>query len=271
MPRGQPRTRRCASVRDVAIHPEDRPIRGRGHRGAQPIRDLARGETTLTRLALRGVMRSPRRVLGGIAAVGVGGAVLFNMAFMQPERHRAPMFAGNPVVHPAPVPAAVPAPPARPANLEREAEAARRAQLVRDIQVELGKRGYFIGQPDAAASQRTTQAIRDFQAAANMPVTGQPSEALLAEILTSKLRARDQILSLIRASAGPLERPETVAAVQRALTRLNYGPLKDDGQFGPGTRAALDRFERDRKLPPRGDNPARTLRELAQASGVAID
>jgi peptidoglycan hydrolase-like protein with peptidoglycan-binding domain len=62
-----------------------------------------------------------------------------------------------------------------------------------------------------------------------------------------------------------------VVAVQRALTRLGYGPLKDDGHFGPGTRAALDRFERDRKLPARGDNPTRVLRELAQASGIALD
>jgi peptidoglycan hydrolase-like protein with peptidoglycan-binding domain len=90
-------------------------------------------------------------------------------------------------------------------------------------------------------------------------------------VMTSKLKAKDQILSLIRSSAGPLERPETVAAMQRALTRAGYGPLKDDGQFGPGTRAALDRFEKDRKLAPRGDNPARVLRELAQVSGVAID
>jgi peptidoglycan hydrolase-like protein with peptidoglycan-binding domain len=215
--------------------------------------------------------RSPKHALGGLLALAVGGGILFNLLLLQPERHRAPMFTGNPMVHNEPLPAAVPLPPTRPANIEREAEMQRRAELLRELQVELGRRGFFIGEPDPAASARTAQAIRDFQAAANLHVTGQPSDALLAEVLTSKLRAKDQILGLIRSSAGPLERPETVAALQRALTRLNYGPLKDDGQFGPGTRAALDRFERDRKLPPRGDNLVRVLRELSQASGVAID
>jgi peptidoglycan hydrolase-like protein with peptidoglycan-binding domain len=239
-------------------------------RAAAPARKLVRGETTVTRLMLGRAMRAPGRALAVVAGVGLSVAVLGNI-LSQPERHRAPIFAGNPVEHAAPRPVETPPPPARPANLEREQETARRAQLLRDLQTELARRGFYIGEPDATAQPKTTQAIRDFQAASGLAVTGQASEALLAEIMTSKLRARDQILSLIRASAGPLERPETVAAVQRALTRLNYGPLKDDGQFGAGTRAALDRFERDRKLSPRGDNPARVLRELAQASGVAIE
>jgi peptidoglycan hydrolase-like protein with peptidoglycan-binding domain len=235
-----------------------------------PARQLARGETTVTRMALRRMMRTPQRSLAVLGCVGIAGAIVVNM-MLQPERHRAPIFAGNPLEHATPQPSAVPPPPARPANLEREADVARKAELLRDLQIELGRRGFFIGDPDPNATQRTTQAIRDFQTASSLPVTGQPSDALLASVITSQLRARDQILSLIRSSAGPLERPETVAAVQRALTKLNYGPLKDDGQFGSGTRAALERFEKDRKLPPRGDSPARVLRELAQASGVAID
>jgi peptidoglycan hydrolase-like protein with peptidoglycan-binding domain len=239
-------------------------------RAAAPARRLARGETTVTRLAARAFMRSPGRVLGAIAALGLSAAVLGNM-LLQPERHRAPIFTGNPVEYAAPRPVDAPLPPPRPPGIERDAEAARRAQLTLDLQAELAKRGFFHGEPDAAAQARTAQAIRDFQRAAGQPVTGLASEPLLAEVMTSKIRAKDQILGLIRASAGPLERPDTVAAVQRALTRLNYGPLKDDGQFGPGTRAALDRFEKDRKLPPRGDNPSRTLRELSQASGIAID
>jgi peptidoglycan hydrolase-like protein with peptidoglycan-binding domain len=240
-------------------------------RAAEPARRLARGETTLTRLTFGRLLRSPLRSLAVLTGIAAGGAIVFNMMLLQPERHRAPIFAGNPVVHPTPQPSAAPLPPPRPVDLARDAEAQRRAELLRDLQIELGRRGFFIGEPDPAATARTAQAIRDFQTAAKLPVTGQPGEALLAEVITSKLRARDQILTLLRASAGPLERPDTVAAVQRALTKLNYGPLKDDGQFGAGTRAALDRFEKDRKLAPRGDSPARVLRELTQASGVAID
>jgi peptidoglycan hydrolase-like protein with peptidoglycan-binding domain len=240
-------------------------------KAAAPARKLARGETTVTRMLVGRLMRSPLQSLGTLAAIAVGGAVLFNLLLMQPERHRAPMFAGNPLVHAAPQPSQAPLPPARPGNLERETEATRRVELLRELQTELARRGFFTGDPDPTATARTTQAIRDFQAAASLAVNGQASEGLLAEVMTSKIRARDQILTMLRQTAGPLERAETVAATQRALNRLNYGPLKDDGNFGPGTRAALDRFEKDRRLPARGDSPARVLRELSQASGIAID
>ncbi len=135
-------------------------------------------------------------------------------------------------------------------------------------------RGLFQGEVDGAAGPRTAKAIRDAQAQLGLPVTGEASDALLAALLTSPVntgavspatRPRDQIANLLKASPDRFERPATVAAVQRALSRLGYGPLKDDGQFGPGTRAALDRFERDRKLPSRVENPNRVLRELSQA------
>jgi peptidoglycan hydrolase-like protein with peptidoglycan-binding domain len=277
-------------VPDIAIDQDDRRSRagrkaGRSSRGSsssgkagtpqhavsERAVQFMRGETTLTRILAGRLMRSPASAFATLVGCGVAGAILFNMMLMQPERHRAPMFTGNPLVHAAPLPSEAPLPPARPATIERDVEALRRAELLRELQVELGRRGYYVGEPDSAQTQRTTQAIREFQAAAGLPVNGQPSDALLAAVLTSNLRAKDQILGLIRSSAGPLDRPETVAAVQRALTKIGLGPLKDDGQFGPGTRAALDRFEKERRLPPRGDNPARTLRELALASGVAID
>ncbi len=60
----------------------------------------------------------------------------------------------------------------------------------------------------------------------------------------------------------------SLAQAQRALVKLGYGPLKADGLMGPGTRAALEKFERDRKLPVKGEPTPRTLRELAARAGV---
>lgn len=70
---------------------------------------------------------------------------------------------------------------------------------------------------------------------------------------------------------GPKPDP-TVVRVQRTLAKLGYGPLKDDGLMGPGTKAAIERFERDRKLPVKGEAAGPTLRALtremtAKASG----
>ncbi len=240
-------------------------------RAGEPAGRLVRGETTLTRLIGRRLLRNPLHALGWIGAAGISVSVFTNIMLLQPERHRAPIFVGNPLIHATPQPTQSPLPPMRPANMERDAELMRKATLIQDIQTELGHRGFFVGQPDQAAIARTTTAIRDFQTAARIPVNGQASESLLAAIITSNLTVKDQILGLLKSSTDRLERPETVVAIQRALTKLGYGPLRDDGNFGAGTRAALDRFERDRKLPARGDNPARVLRELAQTSGIAID
>ena len=60
---------------------------------------------------------------------------------------------------------------------------------------------------------------------------------------------------------------KAVAFAQRALVKLGYGPLTIDGIAGPSTRAALDRFERERRLPGAAV-PRRTLLELAARSGL---
>ncbi|MGL4635258.1 MAG: peptidoglycan-binding domain-containing protein [Beijerinckiaceae bacterium] len=252
----------------------------------EPARKLMRGETTITRLAVKLLAKNPLSSLTWLASGFVTLAIVVNVTLLQPERHRAPMFVGNPMIHQTPQLSQTPLPPQRPPQLEREMEALRKAELQREIQQELSKRGFLTGSIETAGSTRTVQAVREFQASANLPVTGQISEAVLASILTANAlpkpasskdaspkeqMPKDQILGLLRSTQDRLERPETVVAMQRALTKLGYGPLKDDGHFGTGTRTALDRFEKERRLPPRGENPARTLRELAQASGIAIE
>jgi peptidoglycan hydrolase-like protein with peptidoglycan-binding domain len=66
-----------------------------------------------------------------------------------------------------------------------------------------------------------------------------------------------------------LDRP--VAAAQRALNKLGHGPVRADGRFGEETRAAIERFERERRLPVTRDLTPRTLRELASASGLRME
>ena len=68
----------------------------------------------------------------------------------------------------------------------------------------------------------------------------------------------------------PVRKAETeadpVLRAQKALSKLGY-PVKPDGAMGPGTRAAIEKFERSAKLPVTGEAAGRTLRELtARAS-----
>ena len=62
-----------------------------------------------------------------------------------------------------------------------------------------------------------------------------------------------------------------VAAVQRALTEYGYGQLKPTGTVGSDTQAAIQKFERERRLPVTGQVSDRLVRELAAMIGHPID
>lgn len=89
---------------------------------------------------------------------------------------------------------------------------------------------------------------------------------------------KDAISDLLRngvvstPSADPKqEQVRSTAAAQRALNRLGYGPIKADGVYGSGTKLAVERFERERKLPVTGELSPRVLKELSAASGTSFD
>ncbi|MBV8747009.1 MAG: peptidoglycan-binding protein [Xanthobacteraceae bacterium] len=71
---------------------------------------------------------------------------------------------------------------------------------------------------------------------------------------------RDPIGNLINSS-----RP--LAPIQRALSEFGYGPLETNGTLGPNTRAAIERFERDHKMPVTGQISDRLIRELSSLTG----
>ena len=62
-----------------------------------------------------------------------------------------------------------------------------------------------------------------------------------------------------------------MAAVQRALTEYGYGQLKPTGTVGPDTQAAIQKFERERKIPVTGQMSDRLVRELSAMIGHPID
>ena len=62
-----------------------------------------------------------------------------------------------------------------------------------------------------------------------------------------------------------------MTAVQRALNDYGYGPVKATGVYGAETVAAIQKFERDRKLPVTGQISTRLLRELATATGRPLE
>jgi peptidoglycan hydrolase-like protein with peptidoglycan-binding domain len=62
-----------------------------------------------------------------------------------------------------------------------------------------------------------------------------------------------------------------VTAVQRALADFGYGQIKLTGVFDPDTRAAIEKFERDHRLPVTGQISDRFVRELAAMTGRPLE
>jgi Putative peptidoglycan binding domain len=79
-------------------------------------------------------------------------------------------------------------------------------------------------------------------------------------VVHAQVPTRDPIGNLINSS-----RP--LAPIQRALSEFGYGPLETNGTFGPHTRAAIERFERDHRLPVTGQISDRLIRELSNMTG----
>ena len=130
---------------------------------------------------------------------------------------------------------------------------------------ELARRAHAAGQP-------TLILARDFAQAANVKVDPNAPEDLLRVMTASKLPAvapvppprRDPIAELLAPSPR-------VVAIQRALADFGYGQIKPTGTYDAATRAAIEKFERDRRMPVTGQVSDRFLRELSTMAGRPLE
>jgi peptidoglycan hydrolase-like protein with peptidoglycan-binding domain len=218
----------------------------------------------------------PREFVGILMATVAIFAIFINALFLQHGPHPAPIFATRamvaPVVLPRPrvaeaAPASIPAPIAAPAPVVRNP-----GQIIADIQRALAGKGFYDGAADGIWGAKTDTAARDFVQAAGLKISVEGDEPLLRAIVTSTVVAQkhaaparnDPIAQLI----GPSKQ---VLAVQRALADFGYGQLKPTGVIDPPTQAAIEKFERDRRLPGTGQISEPLLRELSAMTGRPLE
>ncbi len=178
--------------------------------------------------------RRPARTLAGVTIAAVATGITLNAVLFQTGRHPAPLFGAPGVTTAVLKPAAPPMPAPRPVAL---------------------------AQPAPAAPTPAAPVARAPEPAAT-PRAAEPA---------APAQKKDPIGALIKGDglADPVVPPARVAAVQKALVKAGF-VLRADGVMGASTKQALERFERDNKLPVTGDLAPRTLRELASQSGVPI-
>jgi hypothetical protein len=192
---------------------------------------------------LRLLLRSPKDMVAAAFAAAAVVAIIVNALTMQAGRHPSPMF-GTSMTPPALPAIASPLPRPRPV----EAATQRNADL-------------FASPTKLTATPPPAAVIAAPAPTASAASAAQPRPP--APVPASN-RSGDPLGDLINSS-------RRVAAVQRALTEFGYGQLKPTGNVGTDTQAAIQKFERDRKMPVTGQLSDRLVRELAAMTGRPIE
>jgi peptidoglycan hydrolase-like protein with peptidoglycan-binding domain len=237
---------------------------------------------------------SRRDAVGFIVVVLAVIAIVVNGLLLQAGPHPAPMFKDTVAAIP---PASKEAskqgsketskdaakdvarvlPRARPPETTGKAEPRPIAEIIADIQRELARRGFYDGVIDGRYGPRTDAAVRDFEQASGLKASTEPNEALLAAIKRSNakppkapsgLRPAVQQIRLEPAADAASKR---VVAIQRALAEYGYGQIKTTGVVDGDTKVAIERFERERRLPITGQVSDRFTRELAAVTGRPLE
>jgi peptidoglycan hydrolase-like protein with peptidoglycan-binding domain len=224
-------------------------------------------------------------VLGALLTM----TVLINVLFMQSGSHPAPMFKSTSAqMKPAmatdstSIPRSRPIEPAGPAASTKSPSAPRPpGEIINDIQHELARRGYYDGIVDGLYGPKTDAAIRDFEQIAALKPSAEPSEALLQAIMRAPAKLVKGATAAtpgarpmpIRADgvSGRLVPSKRVIALQRALAEYGYGQIRASGIIDAETQAAIEKFERERKLPITGQASDLVMRELAAMTGRPLE
>jgi peptidoglycan hydrolase-like protein with peptidoglycan-binding domain len=215
----------------------------------------------------------------GVASVAVI-AIVVNGLMFQRGPHPAPMFKNaTAVVRDVP---ASPL-PGEPAAVKGNLLTRPTPEIVADIQRELVRRGFFDGVVDGRYGPRTEAAVREFEQAAGLKPSTAPNEALLTTIRRSSVKSTKAAsttsgirppTSSIRATprrSRSAAASRRVLSVQRALAEYGYGQIKPSGVVDAETKAAIERFERERRLPITGQASDRVARELAAVTGRVLE
>jgi hypothetical protein len=222
---------------------DDMPRRRRGAGAVAIEAEAERG------LAMRILLHSPKDMVAGALAFAAVSAIVANALFLQSGHHPAPLFGA---VVASPATALTPASPLpRPRPLEADVSPSEPKPA--------DPRSADAKSADAKSADPLTNLVK---ATGTAPVTSASVPRPPAPIPVS---TRNDTV----ASSGLGSR--RVAAVQRALTEYGYGQLKPTGTVGSDTQAAIQKFERDRKIPVTGQMSDRLVRELTAMIGHPID
>ncbi|MEC9368565.1 MAG: peptidoglycan-binding domain-containing protein [Pseudomonadota bacterium] len=197
-----------------------------------------------------------------VAFIGVAVAITYNALYLQ----KGPQSRVSAPATTASVPTAKPSTPA--ADKDKPAAASKpgaSVETIRAIQRELVVRGYDAGVADGVPGVLTRASILAYQHDNKLPMTGEASEALLKRILLGTSVGTEGLGGEIAEETTAL-----VKAVQQILANMGYSPGAIDGLFGGATKSAIETFEKERGMKPKGRISSELLKELMHVTGAKL-
>src|SRR6202022_2734109 len=219
------------------------PRRRRGAKAVAVEADAERG------LVMRILLHSPKDTVAGALAFAAISAIIANALFLQAGRHPSPMFGSVVAIPAAALAPASPLPRPRPVEAD--------ASLLEQKPAEPK-----LAEPRPAEPKPADPLTNLVKATSAAPAA---SSTIVRPPAPIPLSSRNET------STNPAAGSRRVAAVQRALTQYGYGQLKPTGTVGTETQAAIQKFERERKIPVTGQLSDRLVRELTTVIGRPID
>lgn len=219
------------------------------------------------------IAQHPREFVAMVMSTVAVFAIVTNALFLQKGPHPAPIFAARPLLQPeATLP---PRLSATSSHIGSDLAAQARVQLIANIQRELSRKGFYDGPADGIWGSKTDAAVRDFLQASGLKVNPEANENLLRAISS-------YVAKPVAAAAAPAPPPtdpiakliapsKRIVSIQRALADFGYGQIKATGVYDPETRNAIEKFERDHRLPVTGQISDRFVRELAAMTGRPLE
>ena len=219
------------------------------------------------------IAQHPREFVAMVMSTVAIFTIVTNALFLQKGPHPAPIFAARPLLQQeATLP---PRLSGTSSHIGSDLAAQARVQLIANIQRELSRKGFYDGPADGIWGSKTDAAARDFLQASGLKVNPEANENLLRAISSYVAKpvaaaaapsppATDPIAKLIAPS-------KRIVSIQRALADFGYGQIKATGVYDPETRSAIEKFERDHRLPVTGQISDRFVRELAAMTGRPLE
>jgi peptidoglycan hydrolase-like protein with peptidoglycan-binding domain len=150
-----------------------------------------------------------------------------------------------------------------------------RVQLIANIQRELTRKGFYDGAADGIWGSKTDAAVRDFIQASGLKVNPEANENLLRAVSNYVAKPATAAAAPNASAADPIAKliapSKRIVSIQRTLADFGYGQIKATGVYDPETRNAIEKFERDHRLPITGQISDRFVRELAAMTGRPLE